>query len=356
MAHDEDFLSGNDIFAELTEVETFWKDRQPFSHGYMLRPRYRPGWIPSWQRDPTTRILAAEDRIMLHAMRPHLMDARRIVDNKLVLFKRVRTDSPELSVALFLSNPENRSNPRNHCIPILEILQDPEDETLSYIIMPFLRYIDSPAFETVGEILDCCEQLLEGLAFLHAQDVAHRDCAYRNIMMDAEDLYPQGFHPINQRCLPHSILKVAPVWSRKDIPVRYYYVDFGISTQFQQHDVNRLVVGAEGLDQDVPELSADVPYDPFKVDVFVLGNMFRQQFIEKFKNLNVLTPLVQAMCHPKPAERPTAEQSLQIWRRLRRGVYSVHALWRPRPRDEPVIFTAVLDAISFCSVTYRSLF
>ena len=30
--------------------EIRWRDRQQFleRQGYMLRPRYRPGWIPSW--------------------------------------------------------------------------------------------------------------------------------------------------------------------------------------------------------------------------------------------------------------------------------------------------------------------
>jgi hypothetical protein len=30
--------------------ETWWRDHQEWleGHGYMLRPRYRPGWTPSW--------------------------------------------------------------------------------------------------------------------------------------------------------------------------------------------------------------------------------------------------------------------------------------------------------------------
>jgi hypothetical protein len=35
----------------LDEVETWWVERQEALEavGYMLRPRYRPGWIPSWR-------------------------------------------------------------------------------------------------------------------------------------------------------------------------------------------------------------------------------------------------------------------------------------------------------------------
>lgn len=50
--------------AKLTSIEVHWRDRQPFlqTKGYMLRPRYRPDWIPSWQgRDLLA--LTAEDAI-----------------------------------------------------------------------------------------------------------------------------------------------------------------------------------------------------------------------------------------------------------------------------------------------------
>ena len=35
---------------ELSSFEVKWRDRQSFleSKGYMLRPRLRPGWTPSW--------------------------------------------------------------------------------------------------------------------------------------------------------------------------------------------------------------------------------------------------------------------------------------------------------------------
>jgi hypothetical protein len=39
-----------------------------------------------------------------------------------------------------------------------------------------------------------------------------------------------------------------------------------------------LVLGIAGRDQDVPELSGDVPYDPFKVDIFTIGNVIRAEF------------------------------------------------------------------------------
>lgn len=107
-----------------------------------------------------------------------------------------------------------------------------------------------------------------------------RDCAFKNLMMDATPLYPSGFHPMRLNSHPQRITHPATLLSRNDVPVTYYFVDFGISTWLKPENTDRLVVGSDGLDQDVPELSDDVPYDPFKVDVFVLGNFFRQHFIQ----------------------------------------------------------------------------
>lgn len=93
-------------------------------------------------------------------LRFHLMDATRISDGKLVLLKRVKTSSPEIDIASFLSSKELRNDPRNHCVPVLDVIVD-KDPSLSYIVMPFLRYIDDPDFDTVGSILECADQFLE---------------------------------------------------------------------------------------------------------------------------------------------------------------------------------------------------
>lgn len=92
-------------------------------------------------------------------------------------------------------------------------------------------------------------------------------------------MFPRGFHPVTNSSLPDNILRAAPVLPRARVQVMYYFIDyyfidFGISSHFEPDDTNRLVTGTKGLDEDVPELSADVPYDPFKVDIFILGNLF----------------------------------------------------------------------------------
>ncbi|CDO76263.1 hypothetical protein BN946_scf184470.g21 [Trametes cinnabarina] len=312
----------------------------------MLRPRYRPDWEPSWQRDPSINVLFAEDHLTMHATRPHLMDARRVSDNKLVLIKSNRHDSPEFDIATHLSSPAMRRDPCNHSVPIIDVLRDPADDTAVFIVMPFLKRIDDPPFESVGNVLDCCEQFLEGLVFMHDNGVAHRDCAYRNLMVDADPLYPKGFHPMVEFCLPDNPFTLAPVWSRRGVSLRYYYVDFGISTRYAPNEPRNPVLGTAGLDQEVPELSNDVPYDPFKLDIVILGNTFRELFLDKYRNVTMLAPLVHQMVAKMPAERPSAAEALQEFKEFRQGVSSFQASLRLRPRDEALPVTAVLTAFS----------
>ena len=94
-------------------------------------------------------------------------------------------------------------------------------------------------------------------------------------MMDATDMYPEGFHPVQTDFLP-SLHGYARPWPRILSNVKYYYVDFGISVRFVDGVDSRLVLGRDCQDQEVPELSQTIPYDPLKVDVFILGNVFRK--------------------------------------------------------------------------------
>lgn len=55
-------------FVTFAPVELYWQSKQEFlqSQGYNLRPRYVPGWIPSWRIDPTIWFADAEDHVGFH--------------------------------------------------------------------------------------------------------------------------------------------------------------------------------------------------------------------------------------------------------------------------------------------------
>ena len=104
-----------------------------------------------------------------------------------------------------------------------------------------------------------------------------RDIAVQNIMMDARPLYPNGHHPIRLKYTPDNVYRATPLY-RMDHPVRYYFIDFGISHRFQEGSP-RTLLGRRGRNQQVPELSATVPYDAFKVDVYALGDVYYKEFL-----------------------------------------------------------------------------
>lgn len=56
---------------------------------------------------------------------------------------------------------------------------------------------------------------------------------------------------------------------------KYCFTDFGISTLFDKSDAVRLVLGEFCRDKTVPEINIFVPYDPFKVDIYILGNVYK---------------------------------------------------------------------------------
>lgn len=103
---------------------------------------------------------------------------------------------------------------------------------------------------------------------MHEQGVAHRcvkvitfdppltlrtsDCTYKNIMMDASAMYPRGFHPVVPYSLPDGRTYA---WRRRrtSVPVKYYFIDYGLSTYFPPGTLQKLVVGIDGRDQEVPE-------------------------------------------------------------------------------------------------------
>ncbi|EIW62129.1 uncharacterized protein TRAVEDRAFT_70311 [Trametes versicolor FP-101664 SS1] len=328
--------------------ETYWRDLFPFleAHGYTLRPRYHPDWKPVWPPSPDITVAQTEDWMGLPLYRSRMIDATRISDGKLVMLKAVQETSTELDICRYFSSGSLRDDPRNRCIPLLEALSHPSDPDVCIMVMPYLRNIDQPPFDTVEDILECGEQLLDGLLFMHEHNVAHRrsDCAYGNVMMDVTAMYPKGYHPLHWEMLSDTVTP-APTLPRSSVLVTYYFIDFGISTLFSPDDASKLVVGVKGLEGTVPELSETVPYDPFKTDVYILGALFRKEFLAKFSNLEMIATLVASMTAEDPSARPNAAAALEAWRLMRQQTPIRQRRWRTKGRDESLLGSIFRDAL-----------
>lgn len=168
--------------AKLESHEARWSEKQSFlaSRGYVLRPRYHPGWRPSWEKNPDVDPRDCEDfwrlpvscaSIVPHLLTdrfpvgpqyfPNIIDATRATDGRLVCLKRVASSGQELQIGMYFSNSPIRDDSHNHCIPIIDSFPDDEHEEISYIVMPFLRTMDDPPFDIVNDILNFADQVLE---------------------------------------------------------------------------------------------------------------------------------------------------------------------------------------------------
>ncbi|KAJ3005556.1 hypothetical protein NUW54_g4286 [Trametes sanguinea] len=187
------------------------------------------------------------------------------------------------------------SNPHNHCIPIYDLLQSPINDNVAFLVMPFLRQYNNPRFDTVGEVIECMSQLLEGIQFLHKQHVAHRDIMFLNFMMDP----------------------TVKISTRTRHPVKYYIIDFGISRKYPADCISPREDPIWGGIKTVPEFhKSNEPCDPFPTDIYYTGYLLWDDFVEKSVNFEFLRPLVEDMMQEDPEKRPTIDEVVQRFHSL----------------------------------------
>ncbi|KAK0502005.1 hypothetical protein EDD18DRAFT_1306655 [Armillaria luteobubalina] len=256
-------------------AEIFWIWHYQFlqDNGYQLCPKFHPNWKPKWKTDDDN---------------PPIMDAAHIKDKKLVTLKKVsRTNfSYKVDLALFLTSPQLSDNPKNHCVPIYEVLQSPCEPDVQIMAMPHLHEIYSPDFDTVGKFLDEFHQIFDGMEFMHQNFVAHRlvslsfqDITILNMMLDPSRLYPKVHFFVSH-------ITCTQCWPQ------YYLIDFGSS---HQYDPEKL---------------------PFNVSV-IAGDRSAAEFVEHdHPPLHFLLPLVDDMTQDDPSLWPTISEVVTCFTKL----------------------------------------
>ncbi|KAG6848030.1 hypothetical protein H0H93_004070 [Arthromyces matolae] len=339
----------------LLTPEIFWRDHYEYlkGHGYTLRRRYEPDWSPSWIAKGISQFQSEDGNLLLHGM---INDATKR-DGSYVVLKIIdgtlQSARDELTMVRFLSSPDLSINPRNRCVPILEVIPPMEGSNVSFLVMPLLFDIDRAPFETIGEAVEYFRQLFEvslyvlltalmlnhvnlkGLQFMHNRNIAHgsalihqcptiahslsfvSDCKITNIMADYAPLYSHPPHPVDTLMRRDYRGPVPTPGSRTLTPIKYYFIDFDLSEVFGPDDV-RLRIPPWGGDRTVPEhkLPHNPPCDPFPVDVYCLGSVIRRNFLDGWTVFNIkpkegfefIRELISDMVKDNPQERPTMDE------------------------------------------------
>jgi hypothetical protein len=119
------------------------------------------------------------------------MDATRISYGRPVMLKRlVREEGPfELDINRLFSTEPLYSNPKNHCVHLLDVIELANDPPI--MVHPLLRPFDNPPLQTFGEFVTFFAQICQvgsfilfdgesnhpidkGVQFMHENNVAHR--------------------------------------------------------------------------------------------------------------------------------------------------------------------------------------
>ncbi|KAF8902984.1 hypothetical protein CPB85DRAFT_1320768 [Mucidula mucida] len=301
-----------------TDTEYFWVSHYTYlaENGYQLRPRYRPGWVPSWLGAPGPLRLSTFEDWHLPIPSPIVIDAIRIEDGFAVALKRVPVATQELSALRFLSLDPVTQSPLNHTVPLLQVLPVPGDSE-AITVMPKLREFMWPYFHCRREVLECLRQIIEGVGFMHSLGICHGDACTYNFMMDATEVCPRGFH----YAFPQSIdgtgdnLVTKP---RCQCQVRYYIIDFETSQQFSC-DRDYALRQVDDTRCDIPfspelaeaNIIAKVPYNPFRLDVFNIGATFQLICEDYFGQLDELQPFLGWLAAQEPSARPRLEDAMK---------------------------------------------
>jgi hypothetical protein len=107
-----------------------------------------------------------------------------------------------------------------------------------------------------------------------------RDLNMNNFMMEWKNMFPDGFHP-QANLRTKDATDTASYFTRTQRPTRYIIIDFGMSSRYDPSDVSPREHGLIGGDKTVPEFLKGEPYhDPYKADIYYVGNLIRTEFMQ----------------------------------------------------------------------------
>ncbi|KAF8590618.1 hypothetical protein K439DRAFT_104716 [Ramaria rubella] len=212
----------------------------------------------------------------------NLFRGTRHRDGKKLIVKAVGTLSDELDVIQYLSSPTLRCDPANHTIPVLDIIEIPQDGIAFIVQEEWASSFAHSAPCSPRGFLQAMRQCIQGLSFMHSRHVAHLDVSLPNILTNCAGSYA--------------------------------YIDFELSRRFHA-DINPMVRCIRGTELP-PDIERGEESCPFKVDIWALGVTILRASKAAGYDIVELLILTERMLKERPQDRPSAEDLLQEFDRI----------------------------------------
>ncbi|KAF9071349.1 hypothetical protein BDP27DRAFT_1291531 [Rhodocollybia butyracea] len=217
-----------------------------------------------------------------------------------------------------MATGKNAGIDRNHTLPML---QEIHHDNLVFGVFPLVGSWFAPQwFPDIEHFLEAASQIMEGVAFLHDHLVVHRDLFTSNFLSSRRnaDWDPDKGHDF--------------------LRPRYYIIDFEWAIRFlPDSDPETRTVTGPPLPWDIyrrpvpPEMKSELPYCPFKSDVWQLGKAFGK-WLEYIDCIPDVVQLLQEMRAVDANERPSAREAVTRLNKLRSELPS-HVLHSPIERN-----------------------
>ena len=100
-------------------------------------------------------------------------------------------------------------------------------------------------------------------------------------MMDPTPLLSDVPHP-NDLHRSYDFQHKVKARTRTEHPPKYYYIDFGLSDKFDPGEPHtaRFNIGGDKSVPEYADLSGTGMFNPFYADIYTLGNLVREHFIQ----------------------------------------------------------------------------
>lgn len=84
-------------------------------------------------------------------------------DGAQVILKKLTSASStnEVTIGRLFSSEPHRSHPANHCLPLLDVFSLPDEDAITFLVIPFLSHWENPKFVTIGESVAFFKQIFE---------------------------------------------------------------------------------------------------------------------------------------------------------------------------------------------------